>query len=127
MEEKKEENGDGNGDGNRESRPAEAERGRERRKERRARAGREVGEEAKNGTRWSGMCKHTGQPTSGTVPIRLGSYNIRKGRNGGLEVALWGMSQANMDLGIFQEIKLTDGIYTRSSDGYSVVATDAPS
>ena len=37
------------------------------------------------------------------------------------------MSQANTDLGIFQETKMTDGIYTRGSDGYSVVATDAPS
>ena len=37
------------------------------------------------------------------------------------------MSHANMDLGILQETKLTDGIYTRGSDGYSVVATDAPS
>ena len=32
-----------------------------------------------------------------------------------------------MDLGIFQETKLTDGIYTRGLAGYSVVATDAPS
>ena len=31
-----------------------------------------------------------------------------------------------MDLGILQETKLTDGIYTRRSAGYSVVATDAP-
>ena len=37
------------------------------------------------------------------------------------------MSQANMDLDIFQETKLTDGIYTRRSAGYSVVATDTPS
>ena len=36
------------------------------------------------------------------------------------------MSQANMDLGILQETKCTDGIYTRESDGYRVVATDAP-
>ena len=39
----------------------------------------------------------------------------------------WGMSQANMDLGILQETKLTDGIYTHGSAGYSVIATDAPS
>ena len=32
-----------------------------------------------------------------------------------------------MDLGIFQDTKLTDGIYTRGSARYSVVATDAPS
>ena len=49
------------------------------------------------------------------------------GRKGGLEAALRGMSQANMDLGILQETKLTDGIYTRGSAGYSVIATDAPS
>ena len=32
-----------------------------------------------------------------------------------------------MDLGILQETKLTDGIYTCGSAGYSVIATDAPS
>ena len=32
-----------------------------------------------------------------------------------------------MDLGIFHETKCTDGIYTRKSYGYSVVATNAPS
>ena len=73
------------------------------------------------------MCIRTGRPTSGKVPIRFGTYNICNGCNGGLEVALRGMSQANMDLGILQETKLTDGIYTRGSDRYSVVATDAPS
>ena len=38
-----------------------------------------------------------------------------------------GMYQANMDLRILQEKKLTDGIYTRGSAGYSVIATNAPS
>ena len=74
-----------------------------------------------------GMCKHTGWSTSGNVPIRFGTYKICNGRNGGLEAALRGISQANMDLGILQETKPTEGIYTRRSDGYSVVATDAPS
>ena len=41
-------------------------------------------------------------------------------------MALRGMYQANMDLGIFQETKLTGGVYNRGSDGYSVIATDAP-
>ena len=58
------------------------------------------------------MCLHTGRPTSGKVPIRFGTYNIQNGRNGGLKAALREMSQANMDLGIFQETKLTDGIYS---------------
>ena len=61
------------------------------------------------------------------VPIIFGTYNIRNGRNGGLESALRGMAQANIDLGIFQETKCTDGIYTRESAGYRVVTTDAPS
>ena len=61
------------------------------------------------------------------MPIRFGTYNIRNRRNRGLESALRGMSQANMDLGIFQEKKCTDGIYTHESAGYRVVATDAPS
>ena len=77
-----------NGDGNREGGPAGAERGKEGRNGRRAQAGRAVGAGAKKGAHWSGMCKHTGQPTSGTVPIRFGTYNIRNGRNGGLESAL---------------------------------------
>ena len=73
------------------------------------------------------MCICTGWPTSGKVPIRFGTYNIRNRRNIGLEAALRGVSQSNMDLGILQETKLTDGIYTFGSAGYSVVATDAPS
>ena len=73
------------------------------------------------------MCIRTGRPTSGKVLIRFGTYTIHNGRNGGLEAALRGVSQANMDLGILQETKLTEGIYTRGSAGYSVIATDAPS
>ena len=58
--------------------------------------------------------------------IRFGTYNIHNGRNGGLKAALRGMSQANMDLGILQETKLTDGIYTPGSARYSALTTDAP-
>ena len=61
------------------------------------------------------MCHSTGSPTSGKVLIRFYTYNIRNGRKGGLEAALRGMYQANMDLGILQETKLTDGIYTLRS------------
>ena len=73
------------------------------------------------------MCICTGRPTSGKLPIRFGTYNIRNGHIGVLDSALWGVSLANMDLSILQETKLTDGIYTRRSAGCSVVATDAPS
>eukprot|EP00978_Attheya_sp_CCMP212_P005624 scaffold12601_cov43-Attheya_sp.AAC.1 len=60
--------------------------------------------------------------------IRLASYNISNGRAGGLEAALHAMTQANVVVGVFQETKLTDGIYTQASSGYKgVLALDAPS
>ena len=37
----------------------------------------------------------------GREPIRFGTYNICNLRNGGLELALRGLSQANMYMGIF--------------------------
>ena len=60
------------------------------------------------------------------MQIKFGTFNIRNGRNGGLEAALREMAQANIDLGVFQETKCTDGVYTRASAGYRVVATDDP-
>ena len=63
------------------------------------------------------MCIRTGRPTSGKVPIRFGTYNISNRRNIGLEAALRGVSQSNMDLGILQETKLTERIYTFGSAG----------
>ena len=88
-----------------------------------------------------GKCLRTGVSTGGgwgkvqgveksTCSIRFGIYNIRNGRNvrnGGLEYALRRISQANMDLGVFQETKLIKRIYTHESSGYKVVATEAPS
>ena len=87
----------------------------------------ERGREKKFGSGGRVMCNPTRRPTDGTVPIRFGTYNIRNGRKEGLKSALQGMSQANMDLGILQETKLTDGVYIRGSAGYKVIATDAPS
>ena len=84
------------------------------------------GRRKEKGDRWWGAFKRTRGSTKEEVPIIFGTYNIRNGSNGGLESALRGMSQASMDLGIFQETKCTDGIYTRKSAGYRVVATDAP-
>ena len=57
--------------------------------------------------------------------IRFGTYNIRNIWNGGLESALRGMGQTNMDAGMFQEKKLIDGIYTRGLAGYKVFMTSA--
>ena len=55
----------------------------------------------------------------------FGTYNIRNGRNRSLESALRGMSQVNMDLGIFQDAKLTNSVYTRGSERYSIFTMDA--
>ena len=81
----------------------------------RRRGGKWRGEE--KGNRWWRALKSNRGSTKEEVPIRFGTYNIRNGRNGGMDSALRGMSQANMDLGIFQETKYTDGIYTRESAG----------
>ena len=72
------------------------------------------------------MYRSTGSSTRGREPIRFGTYNIRNVRNGGLESALRGMSQANMELGIFKETKITNGVYTLRSAGYIVVSIDTP-
>ena len=61
----------------------------------------------------------------GRVPIRFVTFDIRNGKNMGLELALRGMSQANMDLGIFQETKITNVVYIHESSRNSVVATNA--
>ena len=68
-----------------------------------------------------------GGSTQGREPIRFGTYNILNGQNGGLDSALIGMAQANLDLGIFQETNLTGGVYTCGSNRYTAVATDTPS
>ena len=48
-------------------------------------------------------------------PIQFGLYNICNRRNGGIESALCGMYQANVNLGVFQDMKVTwgVGVYTR--------------
>ena len=81
----------------------------------------------KKKSRWWGALKRSKVPTEEEVPIKFGTYNIWNGWNGGLEAALRGMEQANLDVGILQDTKFTDRVYTRASAGYRVVATDAPS
>ena len=53
----------------------------------------------------------------GRVLIRFVTYNIRNILGGGLYSALRDISQSNKDLGIFQETKVTDRIYTHGSAG----------
>ena len=61
---------------------------------------------------------------SGTT-ITVANWNIRNGRNGGLEGALRAVKALGVDFGLLTETKLTGGIYTRNSSGYEVLATDA--
>ena len=72
--------------------------------------------------RWQGMCRSTGTYMSREergelgyktrTPIRFRSYNIRNIQNGVILPEVWGVSPANLKLGILQETKITDGVYT---------------
>ena len=57
--------------------------------------------------------------------ILFRAYNIQNNQNEGLEYALCGMSHLNVDIWVFQETKVTVGIYTPESSGYSMVALEA--
>lgn len=65
--------------------------------------------------------------TEGSGSVALALFNIRSGRNGGLEAALRAMNQLGVDIGFLMETKLTGGIYTRHSSGYDVLASTATS
>jgi hypothetical protein len=68
-------------------------------------------------------CSPSQPDGSGSVAIAL--FNIRSGRNGGLEAALRAMDQLRVDIGFLVETKLTGGIYTRHLSGYDVLASTA--
>ena len=57
----------------------------------------------------------------------IGTWNILSGRNTRLETALRALSKVGVDICFLTETKLTDGIYTRFSSGYRVLATNAVS
>ena len=61
------------------------------------------------------------------MPIRFVTYNICNRRNGGLELVLRRMYQANIDMVILQENKITNSVYTYGLSGYNVVAMYTPS
>jgi len=80
---------------------------------------------AENVGRGDGLTGEGDTPGPERTDIRIATYSIRSGRNGWLEIALRAMKQMNIDLGLFTEAKLTDGIHTRFSSEYTVVATNA--
>ena len=62
---------------------------------------------------------------SGTFMVTK-TYNIRSGRNGGLESTLRAMVLLGVNIGFFRETKLTSSIYICNSGGYNVAATNVP-
>lgn len=56
--------------------------------------------------------QRTPSRADGSGSIAVASYNIRNGRNGGMESALRAMEALGIDLGILMETKVTGGIYT---------------
>ena len=73
------------------------------------------------------MARRPPSRADGRGSFTVATYNVRCGRNAGLESALRAMATMGVDLGIFTETKITDGIYTRFSSGYNVTATDTVS
>jgi hypothetical protein len=73
----------------------------------------------------TGVCPPSQPDGSGSIALAL--FNIRSGRNGGIEAALRAMEQMGVDIGFLLETKLTGGIYTRHSSGYNVLASNATS
>jgi hypothetical protein len=65
--------------------------------------------------------------TDGSGSITVATWNIRNSRDGGLESALLAIEAMDVNLRVFLVTKLTGGIYTWNSSGYSVVASNAPS
>ena len=59
--------------------------------------------------------------------VCFGTHNIQNICNGGLGIALCGMDQAKVDLGILQGAKITGGIYERESMRFCVIVSDSRS
>ena len=55
--------------------------------------------------------------------IRVVPLNIRSGQLGGLKAALHALQKGNVDIGVLQETKLTQGIHTQHGSGYDVWET----
>jgi len=55
------------------------------------------------------------------------SWNIQSGRNGGLDSACRALESLGVDIAVLQETKLTGGVHTRASHGYSIAASNAKS
>ena len=64
-------------------------------------------------------------PTPIVPSFRLATLNITDGRKSRLNAAIRCMEQANVDVGLLTETKLSNDMYTKSAMGYTVSATKA--
>ena len=66
----------------------------------------------------------TGYAKDKYMLIRFGSYTTRNVFNDRMESALFRMEQSNMDMGVFQQTRIVNGIYTRNLLEYNVLVTN---
>ena len=57
--------------------------------------------------------------------MKVATWNIRSGRNGGLETAVRALHGLEVDVAVLQETRLTKGVYARKVEEYRVMASDA--
>ena len=70
------------------------------------------------------MSDNTRKKKARNSHLRMATFNIRDGRKSSLQIACRAMRGMNVDFGVFTETKI-NGIYSKSADGYKVVATKA--
>ena len=77
--------------------------------------------------RGDAVSEASGAPSQpdGSGTIAVATWNVRSGRRGGMESACRALASLAVDIALLQETKLTGGIHTKFSSGYSIFATDA--
>ena len=71
------------------------------------------------------MVAITGKDTSSNSFLRLATLNITDARNACLNAAICCMKEMKVDISVLTETKLHHNKYTKSYDGYNVVAMEA--
>ena len=71
-----------------------------------------------------GIRRGAGKPDEKEEGIGFISYNLWNSHNGGLYLALRRTEQANIDMGILQEMNITSGVYMRSLAIFCMVDID---
>ena len=59
--------------------------------------------------------------------VRFGTHNIQIIRHGCIELALRGIDQANVDLGLLQGAKINVVVYVRDSADFCIIVSDGRS